>query len=1377
MKRKGILVRRRRFVSVGSVVLAAAAVLAGAGPPSAWGARGRSSARLVREAHISHGSVTYGVDVNQFDGNIGPQKLGQVLSLVASSGAGNVRFGPGGGWQAIEASGPSDNWAGFDANLASAYADHLSVLLEMGNEPAWDAAGGNVNAPPSDCYGWSSSSPSTWCSSVSSWVKDLVTHLASTTLSGSSPPVAEITDVAGLIPRNEPQNYAMNWVDPASGGPAQWALDYAHFQETVYQAAHSALTSFNQQSGSAFTIAVMNGGEELAAPQNRVYSRPFENGASSYSQNADTMLETLFSTPAFCESVDTFDIHVGDHGPLWSVKMVDDTEAALENCDGGRSLPIWVSEVAYTSIPQVQSLPEYAAELGGAYQGGQLGQARYLYDTVTALRMDSNVVGINWTFAVDPNTTGVSTGGQLHTLHNSGPGLGFDASNPDSFYVSKVAFAAFEAAVQQGGGSVPPPPLPPASPSPLAVIPTLLDSVSCNASNTCVAVGSPGAVATSSDGGSTWEVQPGIPGVGALYGVSCTSSMHCVAVGYGASGAAIETTQDGGSTWSAVTVPNGVTALDGVSCWSSTCAAVGETMSGAAIVFSNDSGSTWSSASMSSPVTDLAGISCSSPAICTAVGDGIGTSTAVALASSDGGRTWTAQTLPPGGQFLSSVSCPDPSSCLAVGAGSNGAPWAVQTSDGGSTWNTLTLSGAASALYSISCASPSSCIATGDASSASGFLTTSDGGQSWSAVPSSGMSAAMGVNCTGSVCVAVGSGTSSVNVSTDGGSTWKATGPDTEVQQYLGTSCPTSSTCVTVGDTTTGGFASATSDGGQSWTSPVTVAGAADLFSISCPDSTTCYAGGDTSATAAVYVSTDLGMTWKAASSSPPNLVAVTGIYCTSASDCIAVGDDTSGSTLVGGAASTTDGGATWTPSQVPNNVFDLSGVSCASASSCVAVGDGGSTSSTAATALFTGDGGATWSSGAIPSGPSTFYAVSCVPGLSFCMAGGEAFGGGAEVATSADGGATWTLAGAEPAMSAVLSITCTGSGNCWAAGAGDDPVALTSGGGASWSPVPGPAGTSNLAAIACPEPGTCIATGGATALQVSASTPSPPPPPSSTTTTSPPSSTTTTSPPSSTTTTTQPSPPSHQPGYWMLDAAGQVFPFGSAQSFGSASSGGNWVAMAGSPGGGGYLLISSTGQIDDLGDAGSYQVSSETYGVSKPVSIASTPDGRGYWVASANGQVLTAGDAGYFGSPAQSGLKLNAAIVNMAPTPDGRGYWLLGGDGGVFTYGDAAFYGSTGNIKLVAPAVAMASTADGHGYWFVAGDGGVFTFGDAGFFGSMGGKPLNKPVDGIVATPDGLGYWLVASDGGVFTFGDASFVGSLGGNPPTSPVVAFSPS
>ena len=202
-------------------------------------------------------------------------------------------------------------------------------------------------------------------------------------------------------------------------------------------------------------------------------------------------------------------------------------------------------------------------------------------------------------------------------------------------------------------------------------------------------------------------------------------------------------------------------------------------------------------------------------------------------------------------------------------------------------------------------------------------------------------------------------------------------------------------------------------------------------------------------------------------------------------------------------------------------------------------------------------------------------------------------------------------------------------------------------------------------------------------------------------------------------------------------------------------------VAMAATPDGGGYWVLSSDGGVFAYGDA-RFSGSAGSLHLNAPiVGMAATPDGTGYWLVARDGGVFAYGDARFSGSAGS--LHLNAPIVGMAATPDGTGYWLVARDGGVFAYGDARFSGSAGSLHLNAPVVAMAATPDGGGYWLVAADGGVFTYGDARFSGSAGSLHLNAPIVGMAATPDGTGYWLVAADGGVFTYGSAPYLGSLG--------------
>ena len=204
-------------------------------------------------------------------------------------------------------------------------------------------------------------------------------------------------------------------------------------------------------------------------------------------------------------------------------------------------------------------------------------------------------------------------------------------------------------------------------------------------------------------------------------------------------------------------------------------------------------------------------------------------------------------------------------------------------------------------------------------------------------------------------------------------------------------------------------------------------------------------------------------------------------------------------------------------------------------------------------------------------------------------------------------------------------------------------------------------------------------------------------------------------------------------PGYWMVDASGQVRSFGGAPVFGS-------------------LTTALTAPI---------------------VGITPTPDHQGYWLFGADGGVFSFGDARFFGST--GGIHLNAPVIAMSSTNDGGGYYLVARDGGVFTFGDAEFRGSTGYLRLNAPVVGMAASPNGDGYWLVASDGGVFSFG-AQFRGGMGGTRLNGPVVGITADPAGRGYWLVAADGGIFSFG-TPFHGSLVGTTISGPIRTMSAS
>jgi len=186
-----------------------------------------------------------------------------------------------------------------------------------------------------------------------------------------------------------------------------------------------------------------------------------------------------------------------------------------------------------------------------------------------------------------------------------------------------------------------PPPVPGASGGSGLAPPLVGDlvGVSCANATSCVAVGSPGAVASSVDGGGTWTLRPEVAQVGAFTSVACFSSQDCVAAGYGASGGALETTTNAGASWSPVTVPGAVAALNGVSCsGGSLCVAVGDSLGGVMVEVSTNGGVSWTSAQVPGGMIDLQAVSCASPTTCVAVGEGNGTtSLAAALVTTNAG--------------------------------------------------------------------------------------------------------------------------------------------------------------------------------------------------------------------------------------------------------------------------------------------------------------------------------------------------------------------------------------------------------------------------------------------------------------------------------------------------------------------------------------------------------------------------------------------------------------------------------------------------------------------------------------------------------------------------------------------------------------------
>jgi hypothetical protein len=158
--------------------------------------------------------------------------------------------------------------------------------------------------------------------------------------------------------------------------------------------------------------------------------------------------------------------------------------------------------------------------------------------------------------------------------------------------------------------------------------------------------------------------------------------------------------------------------------------------------------------------------------------------------------------------------------------------------------------------------------------------------------------------------------------------------------------------------------------------------------------------------------------------------------------------------------------------------------------------------------------------------------------------------------------------------------------------------------------------------------------------------------------------------------------------GYWTVDAAGAIAPYGGAP---------------------------------DLGSPAHSNIT-----LSQPlVGMAATPDGNGYWLVASDGGIFSYGDASFFGST--GAIRLDKPIVGMAGTPDGGGYWLVASDGGLFSYGDATFEGSTAGTDT--SAIGIVVDPPDWSYALVS-SGGTATF-----FGRRHHPTSNTPNSGSTST------------------------------------------
>lgn len=350
-----------------------------------------------------------------------------------------------------------------------------------------------------------------------------------------------------------------------------------------------------------------------------------------------------------------------------------------------------------------------------------------------------------------------------------------------------------------------------------------------------------------------------------------------------------------------------------------------------------------------------------------------------------------------------------------------------------------------------------------------------------------------------------------------------------------GVSCPSAAHCVAVGnyDDDQGGAGLLLTDSGGSWTAaPAPVPGKAGsgagngtLSGVSCPSISHCVAVGSYDDAASVeegLVVTGSGGSWTAVKAPlPANSGAgygiyqalLTGVSCSSASQCVAVGEYWDSQGGQHGLLLTLSKGS-WRAAEAPLPDVAagggwLTGVSCPSASQCVAVGEYGAAGTGGVGMLLTSKDGS-WKAAQAPrpansaEAGDTVSAVSC-PSVSQCVAVGN-YGpstNGQMGLLLTDSGGSWKAAEAPLAANGVNGgvgglpgVSCGAAGQCVAVGqyfskSGDDydqGLLLTDSGG-SWkaAQAPLPANTQKafgtitqgwLNAVSCPPAAQCVAVG-----------------------------------------------------------------------------------------------------------------------------------------------------------------------------------------------------------------------------------------------------------------------------------------------------------
>jgi photosystem II stability/assembly factor-like uncharacterized protein len=277
---------------------------------------------------------------------------------------------------------------------------------------------------------------------------------------------------------------------------------------------------------------------------------------------------------------------------------------------------------------------------------------------------------------------------------------------------------------------------------------TGLTSIACGSVSDCVAVGAypsgaiggvSAVIVTTKDGGATWTRETTPSGLGELYSVSCAAAVDCVAVGWSLSGPSggatpdIVATTDGGATWTREAAPSRTGALYGVSCSSALhCVAVGDeepSDTSGAVLVTTDGGTTWSYRPILNEEGGLTAVSCPTPWFCLTVGEDPSDQFGLAATTSDGGASWKSRPVPKDTEAARSVSCASATVCVVLAGTLPSSTQdaasqllAFSRTGGRTSWAVRPIAGGVFDLMVVSCPATSTCEIVGLSSLGGGLV-------------------------------------------------------------------------------------------------------------------------------------------------------------------------------------------------------------------------------------------------------------------------------------------------------------------------------------------------------------------------------------------------------------------------------------------------------------------------------------------------------------------------------------------------------------------------------------------------------------------------------------------------------------------------------